>query len=181
MGSRSQVNQIPPTKSFGRCFTYEEISTIVIQIEAVLNSRPLCPIFEDISNYSALTPGHFLIGEAPTFLPEPNLSFEPMSRLLRWQLLRQRVEHFWSRWSIECLQCYLTVSKWHHPSNEIKRGSLVLITDQRYSSGKWPLARVMELHPGPDGLTRVVTLKTSNTTYKRPIAKISILPMDPQS
>ncbi|KMQ88503.1 pao retrotransposon peptidase superfamily [Lasius niger] len=161
--------------------TYEEMTTITVQIEAVLNSRPLCPLSDDANDYSALTPGHFLIGEAPTAIPEPNLSVEKTSRLTRWQLLRQKVDHFWSRWTSECLQRYQAVSKWHHPSNEIKEGSMVLITDERYPPGKWPLARVTHLHPGPDGLTRVVTVKTATSTYKRPIAKLCVLPTDPDA
>jgi len=159
--------------------TYEELTTVTVQIEAVLNSRPLCPLSDDATDYHALTPGHFLIGEAPTAIPEPNLSTESVTRLTRWQLLRQKVEHFWTRWTSECLQRYQAISKWYHPANDIKVGSLVLITDERYPPGKWPLARVTQLHPGPDGLTRVVTLKTSTSTFKRPIAKVCVLPMDP--
>ena len=40
--------------------TYEEFSTLLIQIESVLNSRPMCPISDDPNDISALTPGHFL-------------------------------------------------------------------------------------------------------------------------
>ncbi|KMQ84082.1 hypothetical protein RF55_18460 [Lasius niger] len=112
------------------------MTTVTVQIEAVLNSRPLCPLSEDATDYSALTPGHFLMGQAPTTIPEPNLSAIPISRLTRWQHLRQTVEHFWKRWSAECLQRYQAISKWHHPANEIKEGSLVLITDERYPPRK---------------------------------------------
>ncbi|XP_011860830.1 PREDICTED: uncharacterized protein LOC105557982 [Vollenhovia emeryi] len=52
----------------------------------------------------------------------------------------------------------------YHSANDIKVGTLVLISDERYPPGKWPLARVLELHPGPDGLTRVVTVKTPATS-----------------
>ncbi|XP_011863339.1 PREDICTED: uncharacterized protein LOC105559543, partial [Vollenhovia emeryi] len=149
--------------------TYEELTTVIVQIEAILNSRPLCPLSEDVSDCSALTPGHFLIGEAPTTIPEPNLSDISVSRLSRWQLLGQKVDHFWRRWSTECLQRYQAVSKWHHPHNQIQEGTMVLVTDERYSPAKWPLARVVELHKGPDGLTRVVTLRTATSTYRRPV------------
>lgn len=157
------------------------MTTLTVQIEAVLNSRPLCPLTDDATDYNALTPGHFLIGEAPSALPEPNLAEETTSRLSRWQLLRQKVDHFWSRWSAECLQRYMAVSKWHHPSNNIKEGTMVLISDKRYPPGKWSLARVTHLHPRPDGLTRVVTVKTATSSYKRPISKLCVLPTDAEA
>ncbi|XP_036148482.1 uncharacterized protein LOC118647537 [Monomorium pharaonis] len=161
--------------------TYEELSTIVIQIEAVLNSRPLCPLSDDPEDLFALTPGHFLIGEAPTVIPEPSLAEETLSRLSRWQLVRQKVDLFWNRWSAECLQRFQATSKWHHPSNCIVKGSLVLVTDERYPPAKWPLGRVIELHKGPDGLARVVTLRTASGFYKRPITKLCVLPIDPDA
>lgn len=160
--------------------TFEELSTVLVQIEAVLNSRPLCPLSDDVSDLSVLTPGHFLIGEAPTTIPEPSLSALPTTRLSRWQLLRQRVEHFWKRWSSECLQRYQAITKWHHPNNVIQEGSMVLLTDERYPPAKWPLARVVKLHKGTDGLTRVVTLRTTTSELKRPIAKLCVLPTDPE-
>ncbi|XP_018317371.1 uncharacterized protein [Mycetomoellerius zeteki] len=156
--------------------TYEELTTLVTQIEAVLNSRPLSPLSADADDYTALTPSHFLLGEAPNVIPEPNLIEESGSQLNRWQLIRQKVEHFWKRWSVECLQRYQSISKWHHPSTLIKEGSLVLVINERYPPAKWPLARVIKLHPGDDDLTRVVTVRTATTTFKRPITKICILP-----
>ncbi|XP_015118405.1 uncharacterized protein LOC107042049 [Diachasma alloeum] len=44
--------------------TYEEFSTLLVQIEAILNSRPLCELPNDPDKFAVLTPGHFLIGSA---------------------------------------------------------------------------------------------------------------------
>jgi hypothetical protein len=156
--------------------TYEEFSTLLIQIEAILNSRPLCPISDDPADVAALTPGHFLIGAALTTVPEPTLSDIALTRLSRWQLLRQLQDRFWARWSTECLQRFHAIGKWHQPSHSIKVGSLVLLTDERYPPSKWPLARVTETHQGLDGLTRVVTVKTATSTLKRPVVKLCLLP-----
>ncbi|XP_044767196.1 uncharacterized protein LOC123323088 [Coccinella septempunctata] len=146
-------------------------------IEAILNSRPLEPLSDDPEDCSALTPGHFLIGTALNTVPEPSLEDLSTSRLSRWQLIQQRTQQFWSKWSTQFLQRQLSISKWHHPAHDIKVGSLVLLTDERLPPCKWPLGRVMAVHPGTDGLVRVVTLKTSTSTLTRPISKLAILPV----
>lgn len=38
--------------------TYEELHTVLIQIEAILNSRPLIPLTEDVQDFHYLSPGH---------------------------------------------------------------------------------------------------------------------------
>lgn len=158
--------------------TYEEMTTFLTQIEAVLNSRLLCNISDDPEDLTALTPGHFLIGNAPTVIPEPSLEDVPNSRLSRWQLLRQLLDHFWSRWSKECLQRYHDVAKWNRQLPSLAKDSLVLVTDERYPPSKWPLGRIVEVHPGKDGSTRVVTVRTQTSVFKRPIVKLCPLPID---
>ncbi|XP_011866509.1 PREDICTED: uncharacterized protein LOC105561264, partial [Vollenhovia emeryi] len=54
--------------------TYEETTTFLAQVEATLNSRPLCPLTDDPEDLNALTPGHFLMGRAPSTIPEPSLA-----------------------------------------------------------------------------------------------------------
>ncbi|XP_034946639.1 uncharacterized protein [Chelonus insularis] len=50
-------------------FTYEEPSPPLVQIEEVLNSKPLEPLSADSTDISALTPAHFLVGEPLVTLP----------------------------------------------------------------------------------------------------------------
>ncbi|XP_043474379.1 uncharacterized protein LOC122506330 [Leptopilina heterotoma] len=157
--------------------SYEEFTTLLVQIEAVLNSRPLEQLSDDPEDFSTLTPGHFLIGDSLTIIPEPSLTQLNISPASRWKLIQQRFQFFWSKWSSCYLQRQQSISKWHHPSNKIKVGSMVLLTDERFPPAKWPLARILELHPGTDGLTRAVTIKTATSTFKRPIHKLAILPI----
>ncbi|XP_011502574.1 PREDICTED: uncharacterized protein LOC105365972 [Ceratosolen solmsi marchali] len=116
---------------------------LLAQIEAILNSRPLEPLSDDPEDTTALTPGHFLTGGPLTAIPEPSLKEVHMSRLSRWQFIQQRVQQFWSLWSTHYLQRQQSISKWHHPQNDIKEGSIVLITDERLPPSKWPLARII--------------------------------------
>ncbi|XP_011875823.1 PREDICTED: uncharacterized protein LOC105570743, partial [Vollenhovia emeryi] len=127
--------------------TYEEMATLLTQIEAVLNSRPLSPLTDDPDDLQVLTPGHFLIGSAITTLPEPSLELIKCSHLSRWQLNRQMLSSFWSRWSKECLQRYLAMYKWNKTLPPLKEGTLVLVVDERYPPSKWPLGRIIQLHP----------------------------------
>lgn len=161
--------------------TFEELATLLSQIEAVLNTRPLEPLTDDPTDVSALTPAHFLTGSTINSVPEPSLEDLALTKLSRWQLIQRKVQEFWAQWSMHYLQYLQTISKWQHPCHDIKIGSLVLLTDERLPPSKWPLARVLELHPGQDGLTRVVTIQTASTTLKRPIAKLCILPIHTDS
>ena len=54
--------------------TFEELATILAQIEACLNSRPLVPVTGDEDGIEALTPGHFLVGWPLESFPLTNLS-----------------------------------------------------------------------------------------------------------
>ncbi|XP_022911330.1 uncharacterized protein [Onthophagus taurus] len=74
--------------------TYEEFSTLLIQIEAILNSRPLCSLHDDPDNFEALTPAHFLVGGALAIIPEPSLLDLKTPRLSRWQHIQQMVNQF---------------------------------------------------------------------------------------
>ncbi|XP_018311378.1 uncharacterized protein [Mycetomoellerius zeteki] len=161
--------------------TYEEMITFLTQVEAVLNSRPLCPLTDDSDDLQALTSAHFLIGSTLTTVPEPSLETIKVSHLSRWQLTRQMLERFWHHWSKECLQRYLAIYKWNKNTPSLREGTLVLITDERYPPSKWPLGRIITLHPGKDENVRVVTVRTQTSTLKRPVVKLCPLPTIPSN
>lgn len=79
--------------------TYEQYKTLLIMIEACLNSRPLCLESSDPNDTNALTPGHFLIGGPITGLLNIDLSNVPINRLKHWQLVTHQMQNFWKRWS----------------------------------------------------------------------------------
>ncbi|XP_015119042.1 uncharacterized protein LOC107042495 [Diachasma alloeum] len=67
--------------------TYEELNSMIIQIEACLNSRPICLMSDDPDDLQALTAGHFLIGEPLQLIPEPSIINENPIKLQRWNLV----------------------------------------------------------------------------------------------
>ncbi|OXA47089.1 LINE-1 retrotransposable element ORF2 protein [Folsomia candida] len=146
--------------------TFEEMTTITSQIESILNSRPLTPESNNPDDYNALTPGHFLIGAPLNSIPEPTLEDIKISRLSRWQLLQQMVESFWKRWSNEYLTRLQQRPKWMSKSPNISIGAMVVIKDETQPPLKWKLGRIESLHPGPDAIVRVVTVRTSTGIFK---------------
>lgn len=102
--------------------TFEEITTLLYQIEACLNSRPLCPLTSDPSDTTALTPGHFLIGDALLAPPENSTEFINMNVLNRWQIVQKLYHHFWHRWQREYLTRLQQRPKWTSSITNIKKG-----------------------------------------------------------
>ena len=90
----------------------------------------------------------------------------------RWRQVQILSDHFWKRWSHEYLPSLTLRSKWTAQKEQININDLVLIKEDNVKRGQWPLGRVVEVHPGEDGVVRVVTVQTSKGTYKHPAVKI---------
>ncbi|XP_055634174.1 uncharacterized protein LOC129774459 [Toxorhynchites rutilus septentrionalis] len=71
--------------------TPEDMSTLLVQIEGCLNSRPLTQMSEDPNDLEPLTPAHFLIGTSLQAIPEENIEAVPSNRLNKWQLIQKRL------------------------------------------------------------------------------------------
>ncbi|XP_048481675.1 uncharacterized protein LOC125489576 [Plutella xylostella] len=143
--------------------TYEELSTLLAQIEACLNSRPLCQLSEDPDDINFLTPAHFLSGG-------PNLTLVETERdeRTRWCLSQKLFQDIWKRWRDEYLVQLSSRSKWRQSKENVRKDDVVIISDANLPPGKWAMGKVVEVHPGSDGYVRVVTLKTKNGFLKRP-------------
>ena len=159
-----------------RVATYEELSTLLTEIEACLNSRPLCALSDDPFNPTYLSPGHFLIGEPLTQLPVTDYTNVNCNRLSRWQTYQQQLQQFWQRWSADYLQDLQQRQRWQRTVPNLQPGDLVLLREDNTTPLQWPTAVITDVHPGREGIVRVITLRTPRGTFKRPIIKICPLP-----
>lgn len=124
--------------------TYEELSTLLPEIDACLNSQPLVPLPNDDDGIEALTPGHFLFSKPLTALPEvaPTAS---NSLLKRWQLCKALMRHFWKCCSSEYVSELGRFNKWQHPTRNVQPDDLVTVHGDSWISPEWPLAHVIEV------------------------------------
>lgn len=159
-------------------FNIDQLLTAVTQIESILNSRPLSPITTSPEDFSALTPGHFLIGEPLFSIPEPDLSETKTNNLTRLQEMKRSVQHLWRRWSSDYVCHLLQRTKWKKIQPDVAVGQLVIIKQDNVVPMQWPLGRIVETITGKDGRIRVVVVKTALGLYKRGITEIAVLPQD---
>lgn len=149
--------------------TYEEMTTFLAEAEAIMNSRPMCPLSDDPKDFQALTPSHFLIERTGQAIPEPSYDQVHVGRLSRFQHVQYMREHFWKRWSADYLHTLQTRQKWKDGVLDIKVGALVLLREENVPPQQWKLGRITATHPGKDKVVRVVTVKTANSEYKRAV------------
>ncbi|XP_048489043.1 uncharacterized protein LOC125491356 isoform X1 [Plutella xylostella] len=160
--------------------TYEELNSVVIQIEGILNSRPLLSLqTADFNNMSYITPGHFLTGATLSTVPEPNISNIPINRLKFWKQCSHMTQCFWKSWSREYLMQLQSRPKWRKPLPNISKGMLVILRIDNAPPLVWPMARVVETFPGADGKVRALTVITPKGTVMRTsIGKVCLLPIE---
>lgn len=155
--------------------TFEELSTLFAQIEAILNSRPLTPLTSDPKDLNPLTPAHFLIGKPLTSLPAENLLEANLNRLDRYRLLEKMRQHFWERWRNEYLCELQQKSKWLVQQRGFQKDDLVVIKEPNLPPLKWRMGRIYELHPGADGTARVADVYTTKGIVRRAIHNLCSL------
>lgn len=158
--------------------TYEEMATVLSQVEACLNSRPMSKLTDNSNDPMPLTPGHFLVGEPLVLAPDYNYEAANINNLRRWQLTQRMVQDFWRRWSREYLTQFYHRYKWGHQKPEPVVGDVVLIKEDDLPPGKWLYGRITDKHPGLDGITRVVSLKYKGGIIKGSVGKICVLPIE---
>lgn len=153
---------------------FEELTTLLCQIEACLNSRPLIPLSSDPSDVRALTPGHFLIGVPLLEIPERDNS-QNLSLSSRWVLIQRMKQEFWKRWSRDYLHHLQNRPKWITQHTNLQIGDLVVIHDPQTLPLHWRLGRVTRIYPGSDNRVRVVSIFTQDGEIQRPISRVTLV------
>jgi len=152
--------------------TDEELMTAIVGAEGLLNSRPITYQSSNADDAEPLTPNHFLFNQVGgQFAPE-SVDTEPFNPRTRWRRVQEVVHHFWKRWLQEWLPSLSPRKKWGKEKRDLKVGDLVLVLSTDTPRGKWPLGRIMEVFPGPDGHVRTADVKVKGTVLRRPIVKL---------
>ena len=153
------------------------LHTSLVEVEYILNGRPLTYVRSDERDPEALTPNHFLLGYsgANGGLPPGVFGEHDLLGRRRWRHTQALANQLWKRWRKEYLPTLLARQKWQSETNNLQVDDVVLIIEENAPRGFWPLARVTKIYSSSDGRVRSVDVKTATGTYRRPVSKLCLL------
>ena len=152
----------------------EVLETVLCEVEAIVNSRPLTKVSDDVSDMATLTPNHLLLlREGPRAMPGVFGQGDIYRK--RWRYIQHLADQFWRRWLKEYLPNLQARSKWTEEKPNVKKGDVVLICDENTPRNVWPMGLVIEAKVGRDNLVRTVRVKTKSSELVRPVTKIVML------
>ncbi|XP_047736055.1 uncharacterized protein LOC125177755, partial [Hyalella azteca] len=131
-------------------FNDEEFGTLMCEVEAILNNRPLTPVSDNPDDLEALTPNHLLLLNAGVTFPPGLFCKSDACSKKRWKQVQYLADLFWTRWRREYLTLLQTRQKWTNVKRSVQPGDLVLVSDNQLPRNQWPLGRIVEIRPGDD-------------------------------
>ena len=152
----------------------ESLRTFLVEVEKIMNDRPITPVSSDPRDLEALTPSHILLMRQNLSTSIKNFDKE-QSYKARWEQIQSLASTFWERWIHEYLPTLQTTQKWLERKPNFSVGDLVLVVDKDVQRGRWPKGLVEEVFPDTEGTVRRVTVRTANGTYQRDVRKICLL------
>ena len=151
------------------------LSTLMAEVEGILNSRPLTPVILDPKANEALTPNHLLLVRGTPNIPPGIFEKRDCYAKRRWAQVQYLANQFWFRWVREFLPSLNSRSKWQLKSRNFQENDLVLVIDQTQPRSRWALGRVIQVFPDKNGVVRTALVKTASAVMKRPITKLCLL------
>ncbi|XP_043245891.1 uncharacterized protein LOC122393710 [Amphibalanus amphitrite] len=154
--------------------TDEVLRTVITEVEAVVNSRPLTYVSTEVGSLEALTPNHLLLGRPLMQLP-PDVTVDNPSHHRIWRQSQAPSAQFWKRWLREYVPNLVYRRKWTREDRNLTPGDLILLAEDGVPRGHWPLGRVIEVFPGRDGRVRSARVRVRGGIVHRPARKLCLL------
>jgi len=158
----------------------DELNTLLIEVEAIVNSRPLTFVYDDTEGVSyPLTPSHLINGRRLASSPSAS-HFEVVSTNITLTRRAKKQRHLLDQFLKHWKKSYLLNLREHRQVKlkktgpTISVGDVVIVRDDNAKRLFWKLARVVELLPGPDRITRAALINVSCESGPPKILKRSI-------
>ena len=158
----------PLKKVIGKAILNEvELQTILVQVEALINERPLTAIHSG-DDCQIITPSQLINGRCLAHVyREDKPEFDPTKRMRYLNTIKQQ---FWTQWTRQYIPTLMTRSKWQKPmEGSLQENDIVLLQKENTKRHLWPLAKVLKTIKGRDGHARTIQLELDGKLVTRPI------------
>ncbi|XP_052809448.1 uncharacterized protein LOC128237911 [Mya arenaria] len=156
-----------------KTLTHDVLTTLMAEVSAIINSRPIVPVSSDSDVPDVLSPSALLTQKLEC--DQPPLGTIDIKDLYRagWKQVQYLASQFWLRWRREYLQTLQERRKWNQEQTQLKIGDVVLLKDVEVARHCWPMGRVTRVFPSVDGRIRKVEVcvirEGSKVFYTRPV------------
>ena len=159
----------------------DTFNTIIIEIEGVLNRRPITPMSTNPSDTECISPAHILYPatfshSSATIVPDKvgkGCNFRQT-----WKQAQPRINCFWRLWSSEYLALLHARSKWRSTRRDLKEGDLVIIVDETVKRHDWRMGRVMSTEGSGNHVRRARVKRGDGKIVLKDRTKLVHLEMD---
>ena len=157
-----------------RVLNNESLHTFIVEVERILNNRPITSLSDDPRDSSPLTTKMILNGAFDSDQPLGTF-IKPDGYRRSWKLVQSLADQFWSKW----LKSYLPIlqgrQKWFDVCRNLAVGDIVLIVNENCKRGNWPKAIVQEIFRDKEGLVRRARVGTAGSSVTRDVRKLCLI------
>lgn len=153
----------------------EGLSTLMTEVEKILNDRPITQVSNDSQDPEPLSPNKLLIMRSNSCVPPGLFDKDDIYCRRWWRQVQYLADVFWRRWTREYIPTLQVRQKWPNIRRNLAVNDLVLVCDDSVARGHWPLGRVLEVSEGRDGLVRSCRVKVNGTEKVRPLSRLCLL------
>nr|XP_055052534.1 uncharacterized protein LOC129438043 [Misgurnus anguillicaudatus] len=160
--------------------TEEVLMTVLIEIEGILNSKPLGYVSSDIADPDPITPNSLLMGRMDSTLPQVIYPETELLSRKRWRHSQVLADQFWNRFLRNYLPGLQSRQKWQQERENLAVGTVVMIVDPQSPRALWPVGTVKSVKVGDDNKVRSAEIQVKDKTYIRPVVRLIKLPSFPE-
>ena len=152
--------------ALGDAVQLDTFNTALVQIEGILNRRPLTAVSPAASDCEALTPAHILY---PSFASHQSCVIAPNDverSTTDWRSdfrkAQSRVNAFWKAWSRDYLSLLHNRCKWKRQEEDLHVNTLVLVVNEQLPRSVWKMARVIKADAEVDDHVRKALIRLAD-------------------
>lgn len=150
----------------------EVLATVLVEVEGILNFKPLRYVSSDVANPDPVTPNLLLMGQRDASLPQALYRSDYLLERQRYRHSQVIADHFWSQFIKGCLPNLRLRQKWTKTTGHLSVGQVVLVMDYQLPRAMCPDGRVSSVLQSDDGRIPTAEVNINGKRYLRPVAKL---------